>query len=384
MDRKKQDLTLGAVFFASLATLLLATFYLSDVGALFRARPELSVEFDGVGGLSRGNSVYVKGLRVGEVTGLDYQPETRKVRVTLAMQEQVTLYEGYSVEIKDGSFLGGKQIEINPGNTDTEIAPNTVLAGVNRGGPLDFLGGVRQGDVTEIVADIKEFTGNLNNPDSTVYRLFNEADLYESFQSAVARVTEVVERVQTGPGPAHTIVYDENAADQLKQIVSDVREITADLRDPNAGIVGALINDESLLAQLRKIASDLEATTGDLRSDEGLIAALLRDPELNENVATAVSEFRELGELLTDPEAGMAGRIIADAELGTQFQSIVDYVEDIVQNVSEGNGLLARLINDQDLGEQFGRILNQVSRAIEDAREAAPVGTFFSVVTGIF
>ena len=137
MDRKGQDLLLGAVFFAALGTLLAATFYVSDVEALFVERPKLRVDFDEVGGLAPGNSVYIKGYRVGEVATLDYRPDARRVRATLLLQRQVTLFEGYSIRIEDGSVLGGKQIDIDPGTGEQRVSSESILEGTYVGGPFD-------------------------------------------------------------------------------------------------------------------------------------------------------------------------------------------------------------------------------------------------------
>ncbi len=49
-----------------------------------------------------------------------------------------------------------------------------------------------------------------------------------------------------------------------------------------------------------------------------------------------------------------------------------------------GDGVLAKLINDKEMGERLDRVFGQVIRAIEDAREAAPVSTFFQVFSGAF
>jgi hypothetical protein len=46
--------------------------------------------------------------------------------------------------------------------------------------------------------------------------------------------------------------------------------------------------------------------------------------------------------------------------------------------------MLGMLINDKDIGTRFRRILTQVSRALEDAREAAPIGNFVQVLLGSF
>ncbi len=50
----------------------------------------------------------------------------------------------------------------------------------------------------------------------------------------------------------------------------------------------------------------------------------------------------------------------------------------------KGEGVLGKLIQDKEMGERLDRMLTQVIRAIEDAREAAPVSTFFQVFAGAF
>ena len=52
--------------------------------------------------------------------------------------------------------------------------------------------------------------------------------------------------------------------------------------------------------------------------------------------------------------------------------------------LTQRKGLLGALINEEDLAVRFRRILTQVSRAIEDAREAAPISNFVQVLLGAF
>ena len=47
-------------------------------------------------------------------------------------------------------------------------------------------------------------------------------------------------------------------------------------------------------------------------------------------------------------------------------------------------GVLGKLISDEQLAAQFDRLIQQVTGAIEDAREAAPVSTFFQVLSSPF
>ena len=47
-------------------------------------------------------------------------------------------------------------------------------------------------------------------------------------------------------------------------------------------------------------------------------------------------------------------------------------------------GALGILINDKHVGTRLRRIFTQVSRALEDAREAAPISSFVQVLLGVF
>jgi phospholipid/cholesterol/gamma-HCH transport system substrate-binding protein len=384
MDRKGQDLLLGGVFFAALGTLLAATFYLSDVEALFVERPRLEVEFDEVGGLAAGNSVFVRGYRVGEVGGLDYRAESRRVRVSLVLQQPVLLFDGYEIVIEDGSVLGGKQIDIDPGRGELEVPTGSVLEGRYAGGLADAFGGLDGVGINEIIDNVRVFSRNLVNEESTIYRLFAEDGLYRQAQDLVASAQRVLTQVEEGPGAAHAVIYDEVTAANVTEAIEGFRRFGESINDPEAGVIGALASNRDLLDRLNRIVDQVLATADDLQSNEGLIGRLLRDEKLADDLQTAIAEFRELGEKLTDPEAGTAGALIADAEWRARVDGILTDVESLTQSLVNGDGLLGRLINDPAIGEQFDRILNQVSRAIEDAREAAPVATFFSVITGAF
>lgn len=381
MDRKTQDLVLGGVFFAALATLLAATFYLSDVEALFVERARLEVDFDEVGALSPGNSVFVKGYRVGEVGELDYNIETRRVRVTMVMQQSIPLFEDYVVLIQDGTLLGGKQVDIDPGTSTQQIETDQVLSGTYGGGPFDALAGVDGQGINTIIENLAAWT---SNEESTVYRLFNEDGLYTQVTEIAESAQRILAQVEQGPGTVHDILYDETMAQNLTDTVEGFRDFATSINDPEQGVIGALTNDTSLLDRLNEIVDNINATAADLQKDDGLLGRLLRESALADNVAAAIEEFRKLGENVNDPEAGIVGALVADKEWRRRVDVILTDVEELTQSLANGDGLLGRLINDPAIAEQFDRILNQVSRAIEDAREAAPVSTFFSVITGAF
>ena len=75
---------------------------------------------------------------------------------------------------------------------------------------------------------------------------------------------------------------------------------------------------------------------------------------------------------------------MGDQELKNDLRGVVANLRSVTAKLDEGKGLLSVLINDEDMGIRFRRILTQVSRALEDAREAAPIGNFVQVLFGAF
>lgn len=97
-----------------------------------------------------------------------------------------------------------------------------------------------------------------------------------------------------------------------------------------------------------------------------------------------VDDVTEITTAAKDPTKGLIGALLGDSKLLDDGRAFVAGLREIVDKVNNGEGMLAKLINDEEMGRRLGQILGQVQRAIEDAREAAPVGTFFQVLTGFF
>ena len=85
-----------------------------------------------------------------------------------------------------------------------------------------------------------------------------------------------------------------------------------------------------------------------------------------------------------DPDAGLIGALIGDERMREDGARILANLSEVTEQINSGHGMLGKLITDQELGEQFERFFNQLARAVEDAREAAPIGTFFQVLAAPF
>lgn len=391
MERTRQDLVLGLVFFGALGLLMWATIQLTGLSFTAQTQP-WRIYFANVAGLRVGDNVFVLGHRMGSVTRIAPNREAtapeEALEVTVLLDEPVTMTDAYSVMIEQGTLLGGVQVQINPGTGPDIIPEDRVLRGSVRVGGLDAVGELfsdeqLKGDLRAILSGIREAVDRINAGESTIGKLFSDPALYDEAVGAVRSARRTLEGIERGEGAVGRLMSDPSLGEDVAGTLRNLRSVTGKL-DGNEGLIGRLIGDPAMGAEGRQIVSDVAAVTGDLRAGRGTIGALLSDAEMAQEVRRITAGFADLAENVNDPSSGLVGELVAGKATRDRFASFVADLSDISTSIRAGNGLAGRLIYDEELGEQFSRMLNQVSRAIEDAREAAPVGTFFQVISGAF
>ncbi len=390
MDKGKQDLLLGIVFFLGLGLLLYATAQLTDLSLTKPA--EMEVHFQKADGLREGDPVFVLGHRIGNVSEITYNPESptpeSRIKMVIELTRELTLKQDATIKILDANLLGGKMIDIDPG-TDASLWPsNSPFLGIVKPNGINALGELLDDpeikvQFKEIVTGVRDFVVKLNGSDNTIGKLFTESTLYEDFSATIASVRKSVEEVQKGEGALGRVIYDKKTGDDLAAGLTSFRSV-ADKVDKGDGLIGRLVNSTKIADDVASAADNINGITTDLQAGKGTFGRLLKDDELADTVTKTVDAFYDFAKKAGDPEAGLVGALIGDPKLREQGSKFIGDLAAISEDLRTGNGLLARLINDEEMGHQFNRILNQISRAIEDAREAAPVGTFFSVFSGAF
>ena len=134
----------GLFVIVTLVVLGFYTLFMADV-ALFGGRQEVRVQLESAGGLREGDSVLLAGRRTGRVLRLTYDPlAPREQRITavITLEDGVELREGYSIRVVEATALGGRRVEIEPGEPGSvAIALDTALVGEVAPGLFDSLSG---------------------------------------------------------------------------------------------------------------------------------------------------------------------------------------------------------------------------------------------------
>ncbi|HEX5051528.1 MAG TPA: MlaD family protein [Planctomycetota bacterium] len=388
MDRIRRDTLLGIVFFGTLAFLLWATVNLTDLS--LGKIPPLVVYFPDAGSAEAGTNVMVLGKKVGKVGSIDvlYERPEYPVRMTLLLKEAVPLTDKALIEVRDAGVLGGKMIYIDPGR-GARLPEGNELHGQSLKGAFDRIGDIADGrgelgrNLTEALVSFRTFFDNMNNEESTVGRLVRRRELYDEVLETVQKLNGIFEAVQKGDGLIGRLVVDRTMRDDAMKVITNLAAVSDALRGTE-GTAGLLLNDRGLAESIRTTFASIANVVADVNSGKGTIGRLVRDEQLASDLGASMANLSTLLQKANDPDAGAIGALTSDKQVATDLKLIIANLRQVTDQLTQSEGALGILLNDKDLGVRLKRIFTQVSRALEDARESAPIGNFVQVLLGAF
>jgi phospholipid/cholesterol/gamma-HCH transport system substrate-binding protein len=387
MDRIRRDTLLGLVFFGTLAFLLWATVNLTDL-SLGKA-PPLQVYFEDGGGAPPGTNVLVLGKKIGK-TGeaqIDYSRPEYRVRIPLLLGEVVPLTANYRIEVQDAGVLGGKQVYIDPGR-GAALPEGRELRGLAQRGAFEKIGDIADGkgalgeELKGTLASIRALFEGLRDDQNTIGRLTTRRELYDELLQTVQRLNGIFEAIQGGQSTLGRLAVDTKLGERFQYIVDNLAKVSEALTGTD-GAVGVLLNDRTTAGRVRDGVRDLAVMLADLRDGQGALGKVLRDPKVADDVTAALHGLRTLLEKANDKNSGLVGMLFSDGELAGDAKQFVANLRLVSEKLNGTDTMLGMLISDKDIGVRFRSLMRQVSRAIEDAREAAPIGNFVQVLLGV-
>jgi len=386
MDRIRRDTLLGFVFFGSLAFLLWATLNLTDQ-AYGNAR--LLVRLAQAGSCEVGTNVMVLGKKIGKVGAIDvdYGSADLPIAMTLLLREPIPLRQDYAISVKDAGVLGGKQVYIDPGRA-AALPADAALRGEVEPGAFDQIGNIAKGEgklggkAVDAVEEIRKFFANMNDPTTSVGKLVTSSALHDQLSDAADSLGRILDAVLEQKGAVGDLVMNAETKENLHGFLASLRSLGKKLDAGTDGVLGVLLNDADAARNVQSIVRNLDVLVTDARNGGGIVGKLLRDDELARRFSNLVGNLDTLLANLTNAEAGALGALTSDPATARDIKTTLANLRFVSEQLAQKQGLLGALINDPDLATRFRRILTQVSRAIEDAREAAPIGSFIQVLIG--
>lgn len=264
------ELTVGFFVFAILGALIMITIVLS-YDNMFAKNFRMSVLFDNVTGLTRGDKVYVQGVDVGRVKTMSISE--KGVMVDLTLKYQVNLREDYVIQVKPSSILGGKYIEISEGTRTLPLADLTQTI-VGRA-PIDFI--AEAADAVQSVRASLEDGGVLANLEDTMENL-----------------KKITDDIQAGQGTVGKLIKDETVYNDLRDIAANLKEVSGRL-ERGEGTLGKLLSkDDTIYKDLEKTVATLNDVISKVNTGEGTLGKLINDDSLHSEIMKTLAEVRSM------------------------------------------------------------------------------------------
>ncbi len=287
MRKKFNEVQVGILTVFAIVVLIGGMMWFKNID-LTKGQIFYQADFANVAGLREGDKVQVRGIRMGEVSGM--QIHQASVRVELQVDSSVDLREDAVVTLGEKGIVGEVVIEIDPGT-----------------GPCILEGHIFTGRTAGTIASMTDAAG----------------DALVEMRVLTKKITELVDQVKTEGKVVETLVQAHDTLDKIDVMVgenhSDITVILDNLRvasdglrdlvesgqidDTFASASRAMASADTLMAVVQDAAHSLNSIMAKLDEGQGSAGLLLNDSTLYTTAdSTMVSLKRLLDEMRRNPK----------------------------------------------------------------------------------
>lgn len=255
-------------------------------------------DFERVDGLIAGNIVQIRGVRVGNVSSIRFDPDRNVVEVKLSINPSVAIHQGAVARISGIAALGDMRIEIEPGPSDAPVIEDGGR--IQTAVPIDLVKDLSEAaggymtTVEEILAKTDATMGSLNES------LADGGDVkasLEAFRDMSATLQALLEAESVHL--SKTIRNFEGLSANLDSLTS----MSGDSATVAASLKRSLDQLDQTLAQTQSLTASLDSILMKMNEGRGTLGMLANDPSLYQHMdSVAVSLSRLLEDFRRDPK----------------------------------------------------------------------------------
>jgi phospholipid/cholesterol/gamma-HCH transport system substrate-binding protein len=362
----------GLFCIVGIALLVLLTFMVDDEGHFWQNEGrQFKVLLPDTAQIGVGSLVRQSGLKAGRVDSTDIVEVngTYEVEVTFTMDYPFRVREDSKASLEMASLLQGMFLSVSPG---TPAKPELAAGGL-----------VQRGESKDIMATVSKLGDTLESlKDGGLGQMALGKDGYEKIGKVLDTLAE--------DGGLGKWILGEKAQENLEPTIDELRKTVKNIRTGTEGdsIVARLLHDgdlgkrfDGIVVDLREGMKGIRSFAEDIAEGKGTIARLASDEALGAKLDGIVTDLRDVAADLRAGKSVLA-RLVSDEEMGAQVSSAIASFSSFADGLASGEGTIARLINDPELYIEAKRLISQAREAVEDAREAAPISAFTSVLFG--
>ena len=276
-----------AAFFV-LSTILLFIFgfnYLKGSSILDKQKTIYAV-YDEVDGLLVGANVMINGLSIGNVTELDFLPNSTKILVTLKVKDKLNFSSKSTASIYETGVLGGLAISIEPVFERESIVKtgDTLMSSVRPG-------------LTELInRQIEPLSRQLQSTITSVDSIFSGASnvlnrqTQEEIKESISVLTSAINSINNTSAIIEETLTSKNT--QINNTIDNIEKISSNLSNVSDELNSFGLS--ALLSNLEVSVDGISSIVDKINSDNSTLGKLINEDEVYNNLNLSIESLNIL------------------------------------------------------------------------------------------
>jgi len=246
----------------------------------------VKVKFNNVSGLEIGNNVTVNGVRKGHVK--DFVIQGASVIVSLSISNDIVLKKDSKFSLESTDLMGGRKIEVNPGNSNEEIDYSVLQQGTyitDIAGMISLFSDI-QDKITVIANESVKTLKGINS-------LLDDKNFIAGLKTSVNNLNNLTAKLD--------LVLAENR-DNIKEISENTKTITSDtklfLQENSANIEQSITNLNKLLAKSDSLIASLNYLSQETTMGGNNLGKILYNDSLYYDLTQSIKTLKALSEIM--------------------------------------------------------------------------------------
>lgn len=249
---------------------------------------QLSSVFTDVEGVKAGSPVKMAGVDVGEVTGVDLQPNGNAI-LRFKVKQSVALPADVASQITTSGLIGERYVALVPG----------PAGALGEGGLLplsvSMIPASTSADPSKIGDNFANVSADLQSMTSTLRQVLGNPENAQKLQQIIDGLSAFSQNIG---GDSGKLMSD------MSTVAANFAEISQNLKD-GKGTLGSLLNPNvsgsqagfgGALADMNAALKDLREVMAKINNGQGTLGQLVNDPQTAEKLNTALDTFSDVSQ----------------------------------------------------------------------------------------
>lgn len=245
--------------------------------------------YDNVEGLAPSSEVTINGLKVGNVTEIDFLDREGNLLVTFTVNKDFVFSENSIARVYGGGLIGGKSLEIVPKYEEGNIAESgDTLKGDIEEGLLELV----NERLTPLQEKVEQVFVDADSLLTAVNQILDE-DTRHGLKASITEFHKSMVNVRQASQSLETILVTNEG--KIDSTFTNINEMSVNLNRFSDSL--SQIEIARMANELENAISEINTITTKINQGDGTVAKLINDDDLYNNLERAT---RQLEQLLQD------------------------------------------------------------------------------------